>query len=194
MLQNVGAKVLRRYRLRVLAGDHHCINAHRLVVRVVFDCDLGFAIGPEVRKGAVLADFGEALAELVRQENWRRHVVRVFVARITEHHALIARAAGVDAHRDVTRLLVDAGDDCAGVGVEAVERIVIADRGDHTANQRLKINVSLSGDLAGDDDQAGRRQRLASHTAVGIFFYAGVENRIGDLIGDLVRVTLGHRF
>ena len=47
---------------------------------------------------------------------------------IAEHHALIARAAGVHAHGDVARLFVDAGDHGAGIGIESIERIVIADR------------------------------------------------------------------
>jgi hypothetical protein len=50
VLQNVGAQVFVGNRLRVLAGNDDGIDADRLVVLVVFHCDLGLAIGPEVRK------------------------------------------------------------------------------------------------------------------------------------------------
>ncbi len=174
MLQDVGAQVFVGNRLGVLAGDHHRVDADRLVVLVVFHCDLGFAVGPEVRKGAVLADFGQLLTELVRQENGSRHQVLIFVGRIAEHHALVAGATGVNAHGDVAGLLVDAGDHGAGIGVETVESVVIADGGDDAAHQRLEINVSLGGDFAGDDDQAGCGQGFAGYTAVGIFFQTGI--------------------
>ena len=67
VLQNVGAQFFVATRLGVLGGDHDRVDADRLAVRVVLDRDLGFAVGPEVRKRAVLADFGQLAAELVRQ-------------------------------------------------------------------------------------------------------------------------------
>ena len=42
-------------------------------------------------------------------------------------------------------------------------------------------------DLAGDDDEAGRDQRLAGDAAVRIVREDGVEDGVGDLVGDLVR-------
>ena len=193
-LENVAAQFVVADRLGVLGGDDDRIDADRLVVLVVLHGDLGLAVGPEVGKGATLADFRKALAQLVRQENGSRHVVGIFVAGVAEHHALIAGAAGIDAHGDVARLLVDAGDDRAGVGVKAVERVVITDGGDHAPHQRLEIDVSFGGNFAGDDDQAGCREGFASHAAIGIFFQAGIQDRVRNLIGDLVRVTFGHRF
>src|ERR1019366_3328712 len=65
VLQDVSPQLFGRNRLRVLTGNNHSIDAHRLVVLVVFHCDLGFAVGPEVRKGAILADCSELLAQLV---------------------------------------------------------------------------------------------------------------------------------
>src|ERR1035438_2292924 len=193
ILQDVSAQLLGRNRLRVLTGDDHCINAHRLVVLVVFHCDLGFAVGPEVRKGAILADCGELLAQLVGQRNCRRHVIGIFVGGIAEHHTLVARAAGVHAHGNVTRLLVDAGDDRAGIGIEPVEGVVIADGGDHAAHQRLEIHVSFGGNFAGNDNQAGGRQGLARHAAVGIFLHAGIEDCVRNLIVHFVRLAFGRR-
>ena len=95
------------------------------------------------------------LAELVGQRDRRRHQFRRLVGGVAEHHALVAGAAGVHALGNVARLLVDGGDHGAGVGVESIERVVVADGCDHAANQALEIDVGLGGDFAGDDHQAG---------------------------------------
>src|SRR6185437_11598726 len=49
-------------------------------------------------------------------------------------------------------------------------------------------------DLAGDDGEPGRDQRLAGDAAVGIVGEHGVEHRVGDLVGDLVRMPFRDRF
>ena len=47
-------------------------------------------------------------------------------------------------------------------------------------------------DLAGDDDEPGGQQRLDRDPAVRVLGEHRVEDRVADLVGDLVRVTLGH--
>ena len=42
-------------------------------------------------------------------------------------------------------------------------------------------------DLAGDDDEAGRDQRLAGDAPVRVVREDGVEDGVRDLVGDLVR-------
>src|SRR6202008_2902538 len=107
-----------------------------------------------------------------------------FVHGEAEHHSLVAGATGVDTHCDVAGLLVDAGDHGAGVAVEAVERVVVSDGLDDAADQRLEIDISFGGDFSGDDDQPGGGKSLAGDAAGGIFGQAGVEDRIGKLVGD----------
>ena len=142
----------------------------------------------------MLANFRKPHGQLVGQRNRRRHQLRILIAGIAKHHSLVAGAAGVHAHGDVAGLLVDAGDHGAGVGVEAVERVVVADGGDGAADQRLEIHVGLGGDFAGDDDQAGGGQGLAGHAAGWIFGQAGVEDGVGNLVGDLVGMAFGNGF
>jgi len=93
---------------------------------------------------------------------------------------------------DVGGLAVDGGDDGAGVAVEALEGIVIADLADRLADQGLEVDVGLGGDLTGDDDEAGAGEGLAGDAALGVFGEAGVEDGVGDLVGDLVGMTFGH--
>ena len=47
--------------LGVLGGQHDGVDAHRAVVGVVLDGDLGLAVGAQVVERAVLADLGEPL-------------------------------------------------------------------------------------------------------------------------------------
>ena len=43
-------------------------------------------------------------------------------------------------------------------------------------------------------DEAGRGRGLAGDTAVGVLLENRVEHRVGDLVADLIGMTLGHRF
>ena len=192
VLQNVRAQIFVADRLGVLRRNHHRVDADRLAVLVVFHRHLALAVRPQVGHLTVLANLGQTPRQLVRKRDRGRHQLFGLVGGVAEHHALVARAAGVHAHGDVARLLVDRRDHGAGVRVEAVERIVVADRGNHAAHQRLEVNVSVGRDLSRDDHQSGCGQGLAGHAAVGILLEAGIENGVGDLVGDLVGMSFGH--
>ncbi len=139
----------------------------------------------------LLRDRSQLAAELVGQGDGGGHQFGGLVGGVTEHHALVAGAAGVHALRDVAGLLVDGRDDGAGVGVEAIEGVVIADGGYNTAHQALQIDIGLGGDFAGDDNQAGGRQSFGGDTAIGVLLEACIQNRVGDLISDFVRMAFG---
>ena len=113
----------------------------------------------------------------VRQPDRQRHEVFGLVAGVPEHHALVAgalavevvlaRLAGadlfalVDALGDVGRLLVDRHDHTAGVAVEAVEGVVVADAVDDLTGELGDVDVRRCGDLTGNDAQTGGQERLA---------------------------------
>ena len=111
---------------------------------------------------------------------------------VTEHHALIARAARVDAHGDIAGLLVDGRDNRAGIGVKAIKRVIVADGADYAANHRLEVDVSLGRDFAGDHHQSGSGQGLAGYPAVAVLLKASVKDGVGDLVGDLIGMPFGY--
>ena len=142
-------------------------------------------------------------------------------AGVAEHHALVARAflvtallfLGIDAHGDVGRLAVQQHFDVGAVIGEAV--LVVADILHHVAcdladqfavDHRLAVDGAeqLAPALARDHDLVGRAQRLAAQTGVDqavvgdaeldVLLDEGVEDRIGDLVRNLVRMTFGNRF
>jgi hypothetical protein len=100
---------------------------------------------------------------------------------------------GVHALGDVGRLLVDGGDDTAGVAVEPVRLAVVADAAHRAAHDLGDVDVRLGRDLAGHDHQAGGEQGLARHPPVGILGEDGVEDGVGYLVRHLVGMTLGDR-
>src|SRR4029077_3947761 len=133
-----------------------------------------------------------ALRQLVGEGDRGGHQFGVLVHREAEHHALVTGPAGVHTHGNIAGLLVDAGNHGAGVAVETVERVVVANRLDHAAHQRLKVHIRLGCNFSRDDDQSGGGQSFAGNAAGTVFGQAGVENGIGNLVSDLIRVAFGH--
>ena len=190
----------------VLRGDEHGAQAHGLAVLVV-ERDLGLAVRAQVGHDVGLAHLGEALGHAVGEPDRQRHEVGRVLAGVAEHHPLVAGALAVDdvlarlaaAHLfrrvdplgDVRALLVDRDDDTAGVAVEAVERVVVADRFDDLAGELRDVDVGVRRDLAGHHAKTGREQRLAGHPPARVLGQDGVEDGIGDLVGHLVGMAFG---
>src|ERR671918_2522845 len=173
----------------------------------VLDRDLTLTVGPKVRHDPRLADVGEALGQAMRQGDRQRHQLVGLAARESEHHPLVAGAERVQlvggvalamlervvhAAGDVRRLLLDRRDDSAGVPVDAEVRVRISDIDDRVADDLRDVDVLGRRDLTGDHDETGRDERLAGDAAVGIHRQDGVEYRVGDLVGELVGMPLGH--
>ena len=195
----------------MLRRDQHALDLDRppAAVRVLLVADrhLRLAVRPQIRQHVGLAHRGEPLREPVREHDRQRHQLVGLVRRVAEHHPLVAGAdlvervlvavlrleRRVDALRDVGRLLVERDDHAARVGVEAELRARVADLADALAHEARDVDVRLRRDLAGDDDEAGRDQRLAGDAAHRVVGEHGVEHGVRDLVGDLVRMALGDR-
>ena len=189
----------------MLGGDHHGVHPDRAVILVVLHGDLALAVRPQVGQLAALADSSEPAGQLLCHGQGQGHQLGGLVAGVAKHHALVAGAvvqlsflAGavlqrlVDAHGDVGGLLVDGGDNGAGVAVEAVLAPVIADVPDHFPGDLGNVHVAGGGDLAHHVDHAGAGGGFAGHAAHGVLLQDGVQDGVGDLVADLVGVALRH--
>ena len=151
----------------VLGGNHHGVESGRDVV-LVLDGDLRLAVRAQIRQRAVLAHLGQPPRQPVCQCDRQRHQLRGVADRVAEHQALVAGALGVqrvrgaldarlvrgvDALSDVGRLTADADVDAAGLPVEALVRVVVADVEDALANGVGDVGEGL----------LGRRRHLADH-------------------------------
>src|SRR5207244_5515104 len=99
------------------------------------------AVGPEPGEVAALADDREPLGEVMGEDDVEGHEGGGLVGRVPEHHPLVARAARVDAPRDIGRLPVDRGDYGAGLRVEAEVRVGVADGGDGAPHDVGDVDV-----------------------------------------------------
>jgi hypothetical protein len=190
----------------VLGGDEHRVEADGNAV-FVLDRHLGLAVGPQEVDHVVFANLGEPLGHAVRKPDRHRHERVGLVARVAEHHSLVARAHFVvrigvalallhrlvDTHRDVGRLFVDGDDDAAGLAVDAERGVGVADAVDRVAGDARDVDVRLRADLTGDHAQAGGHEGLARHPPVRILREDCVEDAVADRVGHLVRVALGDR-
>uniref|UniRef100_J3KZC6 Uncharacterized protein n=1 Tax=Oryza brachyantha TaxID=4533 RepID=J3KZC6_ORYBR len=203
VLLEVGGDLVVGDGLVVLGGDEDGVDADGdpgAALVEVLDGDLGLAVGPEPRTGAVLADLGEAGAELGGEDVAERHQLGGLVGGVAEHVALVAGAdllgalgeVAVHALSDVGRLLLDVDEHLAPVGIEPD---VVGDEPDvpaGVADDLLVVHGGLGGDLAEHHHHVGLGARLAGDLALGVLREARVQHGVRHLVAQLVRVTLVH--
>ena len=207
VLGEVGAELLQAGAVGVLAGDDDGLDGDRPVA-VVADGDLGLAVRAQVGESPFLRTSVSRSESRCASQIGSGHVGRGLVAGVAEHEALVAGALEVvvvllaafaglqrveDAAGDVVGLLADGDGHAAAGAVEAVGRGVVADAQDGLPDDLRDFDVGVGGDLAGDVDQAGGGQGLHGDPRIRVLGQQGVEDRVADLVTDLVRVPLGHR-
>ena len=90
---------------------------------------------------------------------------------------------------------MDGGENAAGIAVEAVFGLVVADTVDDVTDGLLDVYIGVfRTDFAADDDQAGRAEGLAGHLGIGVLAEEFVEDGVGDLVGHFVRMAFGNGF
>ena len=140
----------------MLAGQDHGGDELGLAVAIA-DRHLALRVGSEVGHDVSAPDLRRAVHQPVCQMDGQGHVHIGVAAGVAEHHALVAGSLAIElvlvarigAHLeglvhslgDVAGLLVDGGDDPAGLGVEAVLGPGVADAGDGAAGDRRDIDV-----------------------------------------------------
>ena len=190
----------------VLSGDDDSVNADWnevalvLLVLLVLDGHLRLCVRAEPGDGPVLAQCGHTLNELSGKNVSHRHELNGLVGGVAEHDALVAgadvlvdTAVAEDALGDVGALLFDGDEDRAGVVVEALGAVVVADLLDGLADDLVVVDDGGGGNLAENHHHTGLGGGLAGNAGVGILSKAGVENGVGHLVADLIGVTLRNR-
>ena len=138
--------------------------------------------------------------QLVRVHDRCGHERRRLARRVAEHHPLVARALllgllAVHALGDVGTLPVERAYVVERVPAEALDGTVVADVLHHATGDFLCVDriEPLAGDLAHVDDEAGAAHRLAGDVRARVLREAGVQNRVGYLVGDFVGVAFRDR-
>ena len=150
-----------------MGGNDHGVNASGASVNI-FNGDLGFSVRAEEIYSSLLADLSELVREAMSELDRHGHQLGRFVASKAEHQALVAGAAGVHAHGDVGRLLLDGANYAAGLRVEAKLGAGVAYVANHFAGEIGEINIRSGGDFTSYDHKSGGDESLASNAAHGI--------------------------
>src|SRR5699024_5642670 len=95
---------------------------------------------------------------------------------------------------DVRGLRADRDLDAAGVRVEALLGGVVADLAGHVAHDRGDVGVAAGADLPGDVDETRGDHGLHGDPGTAVLAQQVVEDRVGDLVADLVGMPFGDRF
>jgi len=118
------------------------------------------------------------LYQLVCHLDGQGHELRSLIAGVAEHQPLIAGAAGIDAHGDIGRLRLDQVVHAAGVAVEPVAGIVIADIFNGAARQPGNVQMRRCGDLARHDAGTRGYEGLACHAAGRVLCHYSIEHGV----------------
>jgi len=157
---------------------------------------LAFGVGAQPLDPAFLSRLRQSGENLIGQANRQRHHLGRLVAGVAEHQSLVPRAEslgriGLDhAQCNVACLLADGDFHPAAIGVDSQLWAGVADLPEDVSGYRLEAGGSLAGDLAGDHHQLFGEQCLAGDAAGRVLVEATIEHRVGDLVGELVGVTL----
>lgn len=184
----------------MLRRDEDCVHTQRRVVVVVFDGDLALGIGTKVGHDfAFLANGGKFTDERVAEVERERHEVVGVIDGVAKHHALVSRTLfhRIGAYHtlvDVGALLVDGTQHAATIRVELVFAFVVSDATNDIARDTLQIHIGVGIDLAREDDLSRGDKCFDGDFGVGVLGKEVVENGVGDLVRDFVRVSFGHGF
>ena len=155
----------------VLGRKHYGVHPHRASgFAVIFDCELAFCIGPQVRHRGILlaADFCQRAEHQVGENQRQGHILITLVACIAEHDPLVAGAllvfaGAVHAAGYVAALLVQSKQNRAGIAVKLIIALGIADSVDGFAGHLFYVHVGAAGRFAANQRQAGGYKCLTGH-------------------------------
>jgi len=183
------------------------IDPHR-PISLVFHRNLGLAVGAQVGEGSLRPHLVEATGQPVCQRDRQGHQLRCLVAGKSEHHPLISGTDRLDLlfghppfpffqrcvhpHRDVGGLFVDGRQHRAGIRIKAVFGTGITDFPDGFPDDFRNIDITGGGNLAGNQHQSRRHRCFTGDPGIGILGQNGVQNRVGNLITDFVRMSCSH--
>ena len=181
----------------VLGRQNHGVDAHHFAVFVAAGY-LALGVRAQPRQQAALAGFGLALHQTVREGDRSRHQHVGFVTGVAEHQALVARALvfrllAVNALGDIHGLLADDVDYATGVAVVAHIRGGVADVFDHATHQVFQVDPCAGGDFTANDGHTGFHHGFACYASVRVVGQDGVQYRVGDLVGQFVRMAFRDR-
>jgi hypothetical protein len=170
------------------------------VIVLVLNGDLSLGIRSEPWQASVSASSGHSSVKLVCQLQSQWEQFWGLIGSISEHDTLVTSTqlletfVKVKTLSDIGRLFFNGNQDVAGLVVEALGGIIVSDILDGPTDNLLVVQTGFGGDLTENHNHTGLGGSLTSNLGQRVLGQACVENSIGDLISDLVWVSLSYRF
>lgn len=182
-LKDLGTEIGGGDFLGVLGGNDDGVDPQRdgsTTILLVLDGDLGLRVGAEPGKGAGATSNSHGGVELVGKHDGEGHQLLGLVCRVSEHDTLVTgtvilERAVVETLGDIGRLLLDRDENVAGLVVEALGRVVVANLLNGLADNLLVVDLGLGGDFTENHDHAGLGGGLAGDLGGRVFPEASIE-------------------
>lgn len=145
----------------VLSGDDDGVNAKGLdstVVVGVLDGDLGLGVRAQPGDSAIDTGLLHGGVQLVGQQKGQGQQLRSLIGSVAEHDTLVTGTklleslVVVQTLSNVGRLLLDGNENVAGLVVEALGGVIVANVLNGTTDDLLVVQMGLGGDLTKDHD------------------------------------------
>ena len=192
----------------MLCGNNHGVDSNHAVV-IIFYGNLGLSVRTEVAQSSVFPNLCQLQRQHMSQCNRHRHQFFGFVAGKTEHHALVSGAGKsvlitalsffhfqrfIYALCDVRGLLFNRNQNGTSVSVEAYIAAVVTDIGNHLPNNAFYIGGAGGGNLTEYHYETGLYHGLACNVCPRVFFQNSIQDGIGNLVADFIRMSFGNGF
>ena len=194
LLEDLLTELLSSDLLGMLGRHDDGINTKRdgsTAVVLVLDGNLGLRVRTEPWESTAPSGNSQSLVELVGKDDRERHELLSLIGGIAEHDTLITgtnilKRTVVETLGDIGGLLLNGDKDVAGLVVETLGRVVVANLLDGVTDDLLVVDHGLGGDLTEDHDHTRLRRGLAGNLGEGVHGKAGIEDSIGNLVANLV--------
>mmetsp|Transcript_17676 Transcript_17676/g.38620 ORF Transcript_17676/g.38620 Transcript_17676/m.38620 type:complete len:388 (-) Transcript_17676:221-1384(-) len=183
VLHEVAGNLFLGHVLRVLTGNddrvHPLGDRDALFVVFVLASDLCLGVWSDPVAGSVLADLRDLGSQLCGQHVREGHEGFRLVRGVTKHDSLVSgtevlQFLGINGLGNIGGLLLDGHDDVAGLVVESLGRIVVANVLDGIPDDLLVIDRSRGGNFSKDHDHSRLAAGFAGNTGGLVSGQAGV--------------------
>jgi hypothetical protein len=204
MLHKISADLLIADTIIVLGGDNDGVDAerdHGAVLLLVLDDNLSLTIGANPFQGTVHTDLSKAGTNLSGKRVSEGHQLGSLIRSITEHVTLITSTdilgislIDVDTLGNIRGLFLKSNHYIARTVIDTLLLGIITDLLKSITDDLFIVDLRLGGNFTENHHHTSLGAGLASDLREGILLQTRIENSIGNLIANLVWVTLIDRF
>merc|ERR1719253_110645 len=188
--------------LTVLGGDNNGVNSlwnWDSVNKLVLASNLSLSVGTDPVANSVLTDLGKLGSQTGGKLVGKRHETFGFISGVSKHNSLVTGSNILNFHGvyglgNIGRLLLNGNNNITGLVVKTFSGIVVSNVLNCVTDNLFVVYGSSSGDFSKDHYHTSFTASFASNTTGFVSSNTCVKNGIGNLVTELIGVTLVYRF